>query len=465
MFFKKKAEKAVSSGKAFPLETQRERVPWFWLPLMTIPNLASGYIEFCSGGPMTFALRKFTDDPQTISFLISINTLFNFLVAAGCSFMSDHVWTRFGRRRVFLIPGWFLVSVCMFFVPLAPGLKSLALTIVLYQFFQDFGASSLGSLNYEVVPRPQRGRYAMYGTIVGSLMGLFYNKVLLKQYDNQYTLDNPLPWGPEVLNITGEHVVYWYGSFFVMLVVCFLTFCVRERKPEVMPVRQKVSFLQWFKEVFGDPVFRKLYVLCIGVCIVVAGLATNTVLLVTEQFKYSKAQFGEIQVYNMFLNLLILAPLLGNLVDRVKRLRMVMTGLIGIACLHTSYFLYLKFFAPGGVPPFGVLIALGLLITAFNTTYAMSHSPNLYDYIPSNKMGTFNSGMGLLIGMLLFLMPNLYGTWVKYYSRTFCAPGTYDYTSAYYLYMVLAGTGLLCIFRFRHWVKTGQIVPIPKNEK
>lgn len=441
-------------ARHWPIVTHRPQVPWHWMLLMALAGLPGGYVEFCSGGPLTFTVKKFVNDPAAISFLISINTAFNFLVGVGAAYLSDHIWTRFGRRRVFLVPGWMMVALFLLLVPLMPSLGWLAVVIIGYQFGQDFGASNWQALLYEVVPPPQRGRMGMLSSIAGSLFGLFLNLVLLAQYDRRYRFR--LPWDGGQL--TGEQVIYWFGAVLLLSVVLFLSFGIRETLPPRPPDTTKPSPLQFLREAYGSRQWRILYLLCVGVCITAAGLATNTTLMLTEQFGYSKQTLGQLAAIGMVFNLLAVAPAVGWLVDRVPRLRLTQTGLCGILLTNTGYYIYLRFFAPGHVPPLPVLIGLGMMNVVWGSLWVLSHTPNIFDYLPSNKYGTFNAGSNLIIGILLFLLPNAYGLWVRTYSRWFCPPGTYDYTSAYLLNILLATLGVALSFYFRHCVKTGQLV-------
>lgn len=445
---------------SFPIETQRQRVPWPWLLMMTAPGLASGYIEFCSNGPLTFSIKKFVNDPALITFLISINTLFNFLVGTWAAYCSDHIWTRFGRRRVFLVPGWIGVAACLFFVPLMPAIIPLAILIVVYQFCQDFGASSMNSLNYEVVPPLQRGRFATCVMIIGSLAGLLNNLVLLAQFDRHY---NFLLFGYDI-HITGEQVVYWYGAAFVAGVAIFLTLFVRERRPAVLPPKIRLSPKQFFKDAYGPRDFRMLLTLCMGVSISIAGMGTNNVLLVTEQFGFSKAQFGQLSAINMVCNILVLAPLVGFFVDKLPRLRLTMFGIIGMVLTNVVYLLYLRLVIHGA-PPFAIVIAHSLIHASFGVCFSMSHAPNLFDYITSDRYGTWSAAITLLNGIVLFVLPNLYGLWVKGYSALFCTPGKFDYTSAYILNGILGTFGISLLFVFRYCVVTGRIIPQGRLER
>lgn len=428
--------------------------------LMTIPSLTSGYIEFCSGVPLTFTIKRFTDDPQLISFLISINTLFNFLVSTTVAYVSDHIWTRWGRRRVFLVPGWTVLAICLAFIPFANTLSWLIVLIVIYQFSQDFGSCTVQPLNMEIVPPPQRSSFQRNIVISGGLAGLFYNLVLLAQFDHTY--DFAL--GDWHLKFTGEQVVYWMGSFFITCVVLFVSFFVKEVRPPVTLESKNLSPMSFFKDAYGTRQFQYMFLLCLGVTITTAGMATNTLLLFTDQFGYTKAAFGQVQSINFALNICLFAPFFGWLGDRVPRMTLTKIGIMGVWCTNMAYFLYIRLLAPDGVPPMFIVIAFSVLTAIFFSAYVISHAPNVADHLESHQFGTFAAALNLPNGFLLFLLPNLYGSFVKWHGHTFLEEGKYDYTVAYFLNFALGLLGLSMIYAFAHCVKTGRIKPEGKLE-
>lgn len=456
---------APARPHAFPITTHRRHVPWHWMVLMTIPTLTGGYIEFCSGAPLTFTVKKFTGDPLLINFIISINTLFNFLVGVVAGYTSDHIWTRWGRRRVFLIPGWIVLAVCLALIPGAPSLLWLIVLVVIYQFSQDFGACTVQPLNMEVIPPPQRGTFQRNLMIAGGLAGLFYNLVLLAQFDRVHQFTLPLgPLGDWDIRLTGEQVVYWTGSLFIACVVVFLALCIREVRPPHPPEIKRFSVVTFLKDAYGTRQFQYLLLLCLGVTIAGAGLATNTVLLFTAQFGYTKMQFGQVMAINSALSICLFAPLFGWIADRVPRLVMTKIGIIGVWMTQIVYFFYIKLLAPEGIPPLPMVIAMSVLTAAFFSCYLLSHAPNVGDYLESNQFGTWGAALTLPNGMLLFLLPNLYGAWVRWHGRTFLPEGQFDYSMAYVLNFFLGIAGISMIFAFGRAVKAGRIRPRGKME-
>jgi len=72
--------------------------------------------------------------------------------------------------------------------------------------------------------------------------------------------------------------------------------------------------------------------------------------------------------------------------------------------------------------------------------------PMIYEYMPRSKMGTINSGRGLMGDGLRWGINNLGGWWIWWYSMRTLYPGqknvdaetmNYDYTSMYILQFIL----------------------------
>lgn len=103
-----------------PIRTQLPRVPWAWCLAMQMPWFVFLYIEFCSSATVTFTLRKFIEHPQLIALVGSLNTAYNMIIGASANYASDKVWTRFGRRRPFLLIALVSAAGFLVFIPFVP---------------------------------------------------------------------------------------------------------------------------------------------------------------------------------------------------------------------------------------------------------------------------------------------------------------------------------------------------------
>jgi len=446
------------------IQTGRSRVAWHWVFLMNLPWVATSYVEMCSGQPLTFTLRKFIDSPRLISFLLSINILFNFMVGVFTSFLSDRIWTRFGRRRPFLILGWTGVAVCLLLVPMMKSIWSLAVLIVIYQFFQDV-AKSVEPLYNEVIPPKQRGRAYTIRSILFTLNGMLFSAVMIKNWDQEYDLSRM-----ELGHVTGEQFTYWVGAVFLAAVVLFLVFFVHENKPVHEPARPRItgarSFCrQFIRDIFGDRHAWMIYMIYVCPSLAAAGTGPMLTLVQTDQLGYSKSLMGSFGFYGMCIGMgFVLVA--GWLTDRVSRLKLFQLGLIVPALVNYAMFILFRF-----VFKFDMSIWWWFAFTtvggAFSCMTSVSWGPLIYDYIPKNRMGSISAGFAFISGISGFLLMNLAGQWVHYSTAILGNPargGTYDYSSVFHLMLVFSILAFALTMRFAREVKAGRVLPLGRMD-
>lgn len=341
------------------IETDRPRVPWSWAAWMTGPWLALFYIENLNhGGPLTFTIRRFVETPVLIGLLTSANVAFNFAVGAAASYMSDRIWTPWGRRRPFLIVGWVGAGLTMFLVPFAPNVWTLVAVVLALQFFADV-AKPVEPLYNEVVPPAQRGRAGTMRNIGQQLMGLFFFGVLVTQFDavHEFTL------GGKAWRLSGETVVFWTGGLLTLGMAVFLALGVRENRPTVQEPRRDWGVRMFVSDVFGQRQWWMVYLLYSTP--LVAGLTGGsfTVLMQTEQLGFSKAEMGFAVSVGMIVMVVLFAPLAGYLTDRMSRMRLLRIGIVGPTLVELIFFLHVRFVADYSIP-LSTWIAYGLAASA-----------------------------------------------------------------------------------------------------
>lgn len=443
--------------------TLQPKVPWTWVGSMMLPWMALHYADMVSGAPLTFTLRRFVEEPALIAFLSSINIAFNFMVGAISSYLSDRIWTRWGRRRPFLLVGWSGSSLMLVGVPLAPNLATLIVLVVLYQFFHDV-AKPYEPLYNEVVPGPQRGRAGVLRSISTTITSLLFNGVLIAQFDREYGAAD----GSGFV-LRGEHLIYWVGAALTVAAALFLTFGVRETPPPAgVATRERFRFGRFVREVFGER--RWWFVYALYACPLLAGTAANVFfpLTVTEQAGLTKAQFGRIESVTMLVNLALFVPLSGFLADRFSRLRLLQVAMGGAALVNLSLFALLRF-GPEDFVSAKVVLAISVFAGMGGGFVSLKYviwGPLVYDFIPSDRFGTVSAGFSFVGGIVGFLLINLGGLWVQGFSSiagTRSGSG-YDYSSLFLLQSLLSLTAVLFCARFQREVSRGRIQQYGQRE-
>lgn len=474
--------------------THKPRVPWSWVVLMTMPWGVGALVNSVNGQAITYTIKKFIADPQYIALLTSVNLISNVLVGAPCNYMSDRWWTRWGRRRPFLISSALSTALLMLFIPFLPNIWALALVNLLFQVVIDIGTCT-EALYFEVIPQPQRGRAVAIRQVVIGLAGMLFGMVLFARFDDRYMLDlhwlgfsQPVVW-------TGEYTLYLVVSIAVLLNGALYMFGVRETPVQSAVIGERFSLLAFVKNVFGDKRWYPVYLYYSVPTIMAAGTAQFGPLVMTDVFGYSKADMARIGVPSMLITLFIMTPVMGWIADRVPRVRMFQFGICGSLAWIAWYWVYIKFLAPAGVPNITVSFTLpwmercvtcsfapvngvpslmflffnGLVGAIFSTATFVTYGALLFDLVPSNLMGTLASGFGLISSVLGALFMNLCGVFVKHYSRFFYPlyqhdATKYDYTSIYVfqIFFGVIGVGLYLYFLWLY--KRGKIIEYGKLE-
>lgn len=438
--------------------TLKSKIPWTWVAPMMLPWMALHFADLLSGSPLTFTLRRFVDQPALIAFLSSVNIAFNFMVGAVSSYLSDRIWTRWGRRRPFLLVGWTGAALTLVGIPLAPNLWSLVALIVLYQFFHDI-AKPYEPLYNEVIPSPQRGRAGVFRSISTTVTSLVFNGVLLAQFDRDYgtAVDG---W---TFQLRGEHVIYWTGAALTAVAAFFVAFGVRETPPPQAGAREPFSPKRFLRDVFGERRWWMVYALY--ACPLLSSTAAGVFvpLTVTEQVGLTKAQFGYIESITMIVNLALFVPLSGFLADRFSRLRLLQIAITGASLVNLSLFLLLRL-GPEGLVSSKIVMAVSLLAGIGGGFVALKYviwGPLVYDFIPADRFGTVSAGFSFVGGIAGFLLINLGGLWVQAFSTL---AGTrsgapYDYSSIFLLQFALSVAAVLFCIRFERDVRRG-LIPV-----
>ena len=471
--------------------THKPRVPWIWVVIMTLPWGIGSLVGAVNGQAITYTIKKFVSDPSLIALLTSVNILSNILVGAPCNYMSDRTWTRWGRRRPFLVSSALSTALLMCFFPFVPGLGPLIALNLLFQVVIDVG-SCTEALYFEVIPQPQRGRAVAIRNVINGLAGMFFGMVLFARFDNAYTIDLSRC-GFGVVGWTGEMTLYFTVAFAVLLNAALYAFLVRETPVKSPILGERFRPVKFFRDVFGDRRWYPVYLYYAVPAVIGAGVGQFGPLVMTDVFGYTKADMAAIGVPSMLISLFILTPLLGILSDKVPRVRMFQVGIIG-AVAHVAWgWAYIKLIAPtgwpavsfavpwftgpiacnlapvNGVPSLAFLFVNGVLGSIFWTSIWVTYGALLFDLIPSNRMGTLASGFGLISSAIGFTFMNLCGLFVKHYSRLFYPlhrqdPTKFDYTSIYIFQVFFGIIGIGMYLYFLRLYKRGRVPEYGKLE-
>src|ERR1700733_10984384 len=113
------------------IRTGEKQVAWSTVFMLSMMWFTWGFNIFAGGVALTFTIRKYVNNPQVISLVMTIAGVI--MLGPIISYLSDQVWARAGRRRPFLIAAWlggFLAMASFAFLPKIAGVINHGLTAI-----------------------------------------------------------------------------------------------------------------------------------------------------------------------------------------------------------------------------------------------------------------------------------------------------------------------------------------------
>lgn len=317
-----------------PVLTQQKVAPWSWLILINLAWFAMMYSLFVTSVGLPLTLLKFTDDTRLIAFVTSVGGIMGIVIGPVCNYISDRLWTHWGRRRPFLLVAMSGTFTAMILTPFMPSLVPLVLLVVVSSLLGDVG-STFEPLWLEVIPPDQRGRGFVMRSVMIQLASVYFFQVMFAQWDNFYSFDLS-GIGLGSVDATGEQLTYFAAAFLQAYIIIFLVFLVREVHPEGVELKpwsqlnfRPLTFVKdFFTDVFGEKRWWPIYLFYIAPGILAAGGGTFGNLMMVDQWKYEKSAIALMGFPPMVMGILIAAPLLGRQSDRFHRYPL--WGLLGV---------------------------------------------------------------------------------------------------------------------------------------
>ncbi len=416
--------------------TGQKNIPWLWIIWLGFPAAMSAFIEKCSGTALTFTIKKFTDDPVTIASLGSLNILFGITIAPAIAYYSDHHLGRWGRRKPFMLAGLTVLAVSLVFIPFASSLWLLVVLIIIYQASLDLGFTGLWDPLYaDIVPNHQRGRGMVvnrYMAMAARLLFMFFLIGQFKEHVGQGRLFQSLA-GKSLAHLTGEQLIYFIAAAGVLATVFLIGFGIREVSNAASAANIPFNLKRYLSSVFYSSEHRRLCLLVAASVLMTFKLGSLLPLLFTEQFQFSMQTMGQVHGITMMINALIVLPIAAILSDRIDRFKLFAVCLIGSTLQPILFWSYVHWVS---IPTPGLAIGFHAADAALDHLGLIALWPLLYENSLSEDRGAMKAGFLIVGGIASFILANLLGFWVKWFSHQSPEGVSYDYMSGYLLIFI-----------------------------
>jgi MFS family permease len=430
----------------YVIETQHKSIPWRWVTLMAVFGLPHNLAWLVTIN-LTFTIKKFVDNPAFINSLSSLDILFNLLFAASVLYVSDRIWTRFGRRKIFMIPSYAMIAIAFFLLPLATNLWTMLAALVLWYVFIDIAATFM-TLKMEVVPPHQRGRFAGLNSWLMNLMMVVFLVLIGPRFDDVVHIQG--------FRLTGEVFSYWIGSFTMLIGLLFLCFFIKEIEPPGPRPTFKGGLLAVYRNIFADKRLWPVYLLMFCWLMEQQGIGAVYPLLFTEQWGYVKQDLGTTMLAGSLLNMILL-PIIGLLADKFDRIKLIAIGICGGMLAKIAYYTFVQLALPDARPEIIHIVLFGYISSIFGSFVSITFWPLAYDFIPRDQMGTAQTGLTIVKTLTRFVLLNGVGVWIVAYSWLFLPEGRYDYFSGYIYLIITDLIGVAILLNFFNRIRTGRL--------
>ena len=395
--------------------TRQPRIPASWLFMAMVPWLFF-YLLITVGGVNFFVLNRLIDNPAALTFALSLPGLIFMFVPLGpyISYKSDRIWTRWGRRKVFLLIGFSGTALVLFCYPLAPNIWVFLGLMFLGAFFGCFNGP-FEALKLEIIPPAMRGRSAAIGTWITTAVNILFWMLIIGRFDEVIEFLK--------MPVSGDKLIFWSGAAGLLIAIFVYVFGIHEMPPHSEMTGEKFSFRTMWNSL-TMPQLRYLYVFGIAAGLLASNLGALGQLLYINQWGYSLQEMGFNIAVGGVINLFLI-PAVGFLADKGKghnRMKIWLTCLALILLLNIAYFSYVTWYLPDQRPSLVEMIFFGEITSVVSIVAGLVYYPLVYDYIPRNLMGTYFAGSSILGGITGFLSVNGLGVFMLGWANLFQPP-------------------------------------------
>jgi len=410
------------------LITRKTRVPNSWAFFAQLIIILSIYAQFVVNAPFILLIKKYLDNPATIMGLISLQIYLTFFIGPLIAWLSDRIWTKFGRRKIFVGSADLLKGIFLICMPFAPNLWVLVILRWLYDFFGDLAAPAQAMI-YEVVPAKQRGMSGGFMKAFMNIGNLVFFTLLLGRFHDAYFMGPfqffSTPSGGTIMFVICG-LLFFGAAIFEFIGIKEIYPVGRKRLNEGRKPGENIA-KHFVRSVFGD-VFAKdlapLYLLLFANVMFGFSLGVFQPLLFIEQWNYDLQMFGNTIAIGVPLGI-VLGLLGGWMADRFGKMKIVFITTIGNLLVNIAYTIYV-YYQPDYRPSFWEIVAFGNLAYVFGAIKGVASGPLLWEYVSRNRMGGATAGIQIFNSLFRNSVGVIVGGWLLIWSIWFFPQAGYN---------------------------------------
>ncbi len=433
--------------------TCKKQVPFRWIAFAILPWASFTFNGGVIGVVFFFSLKKFIENPAGLTFVLSLPSFISIILQPIASFVSDRIWTRFGRRKPFIVVSLTGIALCLILMPLMPNFWALLAVYMLYNAFGDLN-SPMEPLKQEIIPPHERGRATGAMTWCSNLATMTFYFIALGRFDDVTYLHG--------FPLHGETAIYWSAALLLIVMVMLVTLGIRELDQKSALRGQHLSP----RNFLGGLLDRELwpvYMLVVGSSCLnfYSGLGALSNLLYTDQWGYTKQEMGINVAIGGIINLFAIG-LLTIFADKLNRMRAYQTLICLSLTCQVLYYSYINFVLPDKRPTLVEIIVFGETISILSILTGLVYIPLVYDYVRRNKMGTFNAGAQVMARLTTLVTLNGVGLFVWGYAVLFQPPAG-EMTRVVLNNVESTSSNVLTTLRTTNWTFPGNGKPAPPS--
>jgi len=147
------------------------------MSVLTVPTIGLSVCLSLVATYLPLLLSRYTSSATLIGVAIGGEGLFALAIPLVVGSLSDRMWTRWGRRRPFMIVGAPIMAAAIFLAPFQPGYVPIAATTFVFFAAYHFYSAPYQALIPDLAPLYQQGRVQGFQTMMRGA-GMFLGMVI-----------------------------------------------------------------------------------------------------------------------------------------------------------------------------------------------------------------------------------------------------------------------------------------------